>query len=55
MWSSSPEKTTTLNPGAISVRTSQIAQYQVIRPEGQLAGTVPIGLSEGQVVDLRIE
>jgi hypothetical protein len=38
-----PGKTTTLNPGVISVRTSQIAQYEVTGPEGQLAGKVGTG------------
>jgi hypothetical protein len=38
-----PGKTTTLNPGVISVRTAAIAQYDVIGPEGQLAGSVGTG------------
>lgn len=38
-----PGKTTTLNPGVISVHTSEIAQYEVIGPEGQVAGKVGTG------------
>ena len=38
-----PGKTTTLNPGVISVRTSKIAQYEVFGPEGQSAGKVGTG------------
>jgi hypothetical protein len=38
-----PGKTTTLNPGVLSVVTAVIAQYDVIGPEGQLAGKVGTG------------
>ena len=38
-----PGQTTTLNPGVISVATAVIAQYDVIGPEGQLAGKVGTG------------
>jgi hypothetical protein len=38
-----PGKTTTLNPGVISVHNAGIAQYDVIGPEGQLAGEVGTG------------
>jgi hypothetical protein len=38
-----PGRTTTLNPGVINVRTAVIAQYDVIGPEGQLAGKVGTG------------
>ena len=38
-----PGKTNTLNPGVISVHMSTIAQYDVIGPDGQLAGKVGTG------------
>jgi hypothetical protein len=38
-----PGKTTTLNPGVIGVHMSTIAQYDVIGPDGQLAGKVGTG------------
>jgi hypothetical protein len=38
-----PGKITTLNPGVIRVQTARIEQYDVIGPDGQLAGQVGTG------------
>ncbi len=38
-----PGETTTLNPGVISIRTSKIGKYKVIRADGRLAGKVGTG------------